>query len=62
MTTLPGGRLPRPRPWQRNLALGILGVTIVVGWTANAVFATLVDRHPLVGACKLQLLRVHACN
>ena len=47
-TTLPGGRLPRPRPWQRNLALGILGVTIVVGWTANAVFATLVDRHPLV--------------
>ena len=48
MTTLPGGRLPRPRPWQRNLTLGFLGTTIVAGWAANAVFATLVDRHPLV--------------
>ena len=46
--TLPGGRLPKPKPWQRNLTFGFLGLTIVSGWAANAVFATLVDRHPVV--------------
>lgn len=43
-----GGRLPRPKPWQRNAAVGIVGTTIVAGWIGTALFATLVDRHPLV--------------
>lgn len=43
-----GGRLPRPEPWQRNAALGIVGTTIVAGWIGTALFATLVDRHPLL--------------
>lgn len=43
-----GGRLPRPLPWQRNVTFGILGGSIVIGWLATAVFATLVDRHPLL--------------
>lgn len=43
-----GGRLPPPKPWQRNAAFGIVGATIVAGWIGTALFSTLIDRHPLV--------------
>lgn len=36
-----------PKPWQRNLAFGIVGATIVLGWIGDALWASLVDRNPL---------------
>jgi membrane protein YqaA with SNARE-associated domain len=43
-----GPRLGPPTPLQRNLAFGLIGATIVLGWVGDAVWASLVDRHPLV--------------
>lgn len=40
--------LPPPRPWQRNLVFGTIGVTIVLGWIGDALWASLVDRNPLL--------------
>lgn len=48
MTTLdlaPTG--PPPRRWHRNAVFGIIGATIVLGWVGDALWASLVDRHPL---------------
>lgn len=38
---------PPPRRWHRNAAFGIIGCTIVLGWVGDALWASLVDRHPL---------------
>lgn len=51
MTDLPAdlGRahLPPPKPWQRNAVFGVIGLTIVLGWIGDALWASLVDRRPL---------------
>lgn len=52
MTTDAALPIERPRPdppprWQRNLVFGIIGSTIVAGWVGDALWASLVDRHPL---------------
>lgn len=36
-----------PRPWQRNAVFGVIGFTIVLGWVGDALWAGLVDTHPL---------------
>ena len=41
------GRLSPPEPWQRNAVFVFLGSTVVMGWIGSAIWATLVDRHPL---------------
>jgi len=43
-----GRRLSPPRPWQRNATLAVVATSIVAGWVGTALFASLVDRHPLV--------------
>ena len=50
MTDLPavaGSHLPHPKSWQRNLVFGAIATTIVMGWIGDALWASLVDRHPL---------------
>ena len=42
-----GPRLGPPTPLQRNLVFGTIGATIVLGWIGDALWASLVDRHPL---------------
>lgn len=42
-----GGRLDPPSPAIRNLIIGFLGTTVVMGWVGSAIWATLIDRHPL---------------
>jgi len=41
------GHLPTPPAWQRNAVFVLLGAFLVIGWIGTALFATLVDRHPL---------------
>ncbi len=41
------GRIAPPPPWQRNLAVGTIGATIVLGWIGDGLWASLVDTHPL---------------
>lgn len=41
------GRLPAPTPLQRNLVFGAIGTTIVLGYVGDALWGSLVDRHPL---------------
>lgn len=41
------GRLPPPTPWQRNLVFGTIAATIVLGYVGDALWGSLVDRHPL---------------
>lgn len=53
MTTLPSrsplsGHLPEPSARVRNAVIGFLGATVVMGWIGNALWATLIDSHPLV--------------
>lgn len=43
----PGRRLGPPTPLQRNLVFATIGATIVLGWIGDALWASLVDRHPL---------------
>lgn len=45
--TLGGARLGPPTAGQRNAVFGAIGVTIVLGWVGDALWASLVDRHPL---------------
>lgn len=40
-------RLGPPTPRQRNLVFGTIGATIVLGWIGDALWASLVDTHPL---------------
>ncbi len=40
-------RPERPSPRVRNLAFGVIGATIVIGWIGDALWGSLVDRHPL---------------
>lgn len=48
MTATSGGARPGPpAAWQRNLVFGALGASIVLGWVGDAMWASLVDRHPL---------------
>lgn len=50
MTDLPvavPSHLPRPKPWQRNLVFGAIAATVVMGWIGDALWASLVDTHPL---------------
>ena len=50
MTDLPvavPAHLPHPKPWQRNLVFGTIATTIVMGWIGDALWASLVDTHPL---------------
>lgn len=39
--------LPPPKAWQRNAVFGTIGLTVVLGWVGDALWASLVDRHPL---------------
>lgn len=41
-------RLAPPRPWQRNAVFATIGLSIVLGWVGDALWAGLVDTHPLV--------------
>lgn len=36
-----------PRPWQRNAVFAAIGAAIVAGWIGDALWAGLVDAHPL---------------
>ena len=48
MTATSGaGRLGPPTAAQRNLVFGTIAVAIVLGWVGDALWASLVDRHPL---------------
>lgn len=38
----------RPPAWQRNLVFGTIIATIVAGWVGDALWASLVDRSPVV--------------
>lgn len=40
-------RLGPPAPWLRNAVFATIATTIVVGWIGDAVWGSLVDRHPL---------------
>lgn len=42
-----GAHLPPPKAWQRNAVFAAIGVTIVLGWIGDALWASLVDRRPL---------------
>lgn len=44
-TTRP--RLGPPTRWQRNAVFGTISATIVLGWLGDALWGSLVDRHPL---------------
>ncbi|CAN5888784.1 hypothetical protein BH23ACT2_BH23ACT2_01720 [soil metagenome] len=41
-------RLGPPTPWQRNVVFGVLAATVVIGWIGDALWASLVDRNPLL--------------
>lgn len=50
MTATTDGTRRRPGPpttRQRNLVFGVIGTTIVLGWIGDALWGSLVDRHPL---------------
>jgi len=40
-------RRAAPAPWLRNAVFATVGAAIVLGWVGDAVWASLVDRHPL---------------
>ncbi|MCU1357848.1 MAG: sulfurtransferase [Acidimicrobiales bacterium] len=40
-------RIEPPPPWQRNAVFATIGFTIVLGWVGDALWAGLVDKHPL---------------
>lgn len=42
-----GGRLPPPTAWQRNLVFGTIAFAVVLGYVGDALWGSLVDRHPL---------------
>lgn len=44
---LAGAHLRPPTASQRNAVFGVIGATIVLGWVGDALWASLVDRHPL---------------
>jgi membrane protein YqaA with SNARE-associated domain len=41
-------RLGPPTATQRNVVFGVLGATVVLGWIGDALWASLVDRNPLL--------------
>ncbi len=43
----PKQRLAPPTPLQRNLVFATIAATIVLGWIGDALWASLIDRHPL---------------
>lgn len=45
--TVDAPRLAPPAPWLRNAVFSAIGFTIVLGWVGDALWASLVDRHPL---------------
>lgn len=50
MSPTVGASAWRPSPPSsraRNLAFGVIGATIVIGWIGDALWGSLVDRHPL---------------
>lgn len=47
-TVDPAPRRAAPAPWLRNAVFATVGAAIVLGWVGDAVWASLVDRHPLI--------------
>ncbi|CAN5735905.1 hypothetical protein BH10ACT1_BH10ACT1_00790 [soil metagenome] len=43
----PAARIGPPTRWQRNTVFGVIASTIVLGWVGDALWGSLVDRHPL---------------